>query len=74
MNILETTKDLAGKTRVVIDTDTKAIMLKFDKTPTDEEVIKEAEKAVARQEELRAERHTEIDEEIAHLQEEKELL
>ena len=75
MKILQKEKDLAKKTRVWVETsDGKAEMLKFDKDVTEEEAFAEMQKVLDKRQVIIDERNKEIDEQIAKLTAEKELL
>lgn len=75
MKLLSKEKDLAKKTRVWIDLENgKAEMLKFDKDVTEEEAYAKMQKVLDRRQIIINERNAKIDEEIAKLQAEKDLL
>lgn len=75
MKILQKEKDLAKKTRVWVEiSEGKAEMLKFEKDVTDEKAMEEMQKVLDKRQVIIEERNKEIDEEIAKLTAEKELL
>ena len=75
MKIIQKDKDLANKHRYWVETsEGKARMIKFDKSKTDEEVFTEVQLALDKENEIKQIRQAEIDEEIALLQAERDLL
>ena len=71
--ITEKTQDIAGKWRVLADTGTETIMLKFDHEPTqievDDEVVRYTENKIAEADQDLERQIAEIERQIATLEE-----